>query len=86
MVADYTERLKNKKKRDRSIINKLDWAKFGIFELTSRLEDLQLLIKNHGMPIAADDNIQDLLLTIKAMEREGKKLREIADGISKQTN
>tara|TARA_R100000808_G_C2148457_1_gene156607 strand:- start:2607 stop:2867 length:261 start_codon:yes stop_codon:yes gene_type:complete len=86
MVADYTERLKNKKKRDRSIINKLDWAKFGIFELTSRLEDLQLLIKNHGMPIAADDNIQDLLLTIKAMEREGKKLREIADGIRKQTN
>ena len=86
MVADYTERLKNKKKRDRSIINKLDWAKFGIFELTSRLEDLQLLIKNHGMPIAADDNIQDLLLTIKAMEREGKKLREIADGIRQQTN
>ena len=86
MVADYTERLKNKKKRDRSIINKLDWAKFGIFELTSRLEDLQLLIKNHGMPIAADDNIQDLLLTIKAMEREGKKLREIADGIRQQNN
>ena len=86
MVADYTERLKNKKKRDRSIINKIDWAKFGIFELTSRLEDLQLLIKNHGMPIAADDNIQDLLLTIKAMEREGKKLREIADGIRQQNN
>jgi len=78
--------VKNKNKRDRSIINRLDWVKFGIFELTSRLEDLQLLIKQHGMPMEADDNIQDLLLTIKAMEREGKKLREIADGIHKQTN
>ena len=74
------------KKKERSIINRLDWVKLGIFELTSRLEDLQLLIKNHGMPIAADDNIQDLLLTIKAMEREGKKLREIADGIRQQNN
>ena len=68
------------KKKDRSIINRLDWVKLGIFELTSRIEDIQLQVKQYRMPPNAVENVDDLLLTIKALVREAKKLQEVANG------
>ena len=68
------------KKKERSIINRLDWVKLGIFELTSRIEDIQLQVKQYRMPPNAVENIDDLFLTIKALVREAKKLKELADG------
>ena len=68
------------KKKERSIINRLDWVKLGIFELTSRIEDIQLQVKQYRMPPNAVENVDDLLLTIKALVREAKKLQEVANG------
>ena len=68
------------KKKERSIINRLDWVKLGIFELTSRIEDIQLQVKQYRMPPNAVENIDDLFLTLKALVREAKKLKELADG------
>ena len=68
------------KKKERSIINRLDWVKLGIFELTSRIEDIQLQVKQYRMPPNAIENIDDLFLTLKALVREAKKLKELADG------
>ena len=68
------------KKKERSIINRLDWEKLGIFELTSRIEDIQLQVKQYRMPPNAVENIDDLFLTLKALVREAKKLKELADG------
>ena len=68
------------KKKERSIINRLDWVKLGIFELTSRIEDIQLQVKQYRMPPNAVENIDDLFLTLKALVREAKKLKEWADG------
>ena len=63
------------KKKERSIINRLDWVKLGIFELTSRIDDIQLQVKQYRMPPNADENIDDLFLTLKALVREAKKLK-----------
>ena len=68
------------KKKERSIINRLDWVKLGIFELTSRIEDIQLQVKQYRMPPNAVENIDDLFVTLKALVREAKKLKELADG------
>ena len=68
------------KKKERSIINRLDWVKLGIFELTSRIEDIQLQVKQYRMPPNAVESVDDLLLTIKALVREAKKLQEVANG------
>ena len=68
------------KKKERSIINRLDWVKLGIFELTSRIEDIQLQVIQYRMPPNAVENIDDLFLTLKALVREAKKLKELADG------
>ena len=57
------------KKKERSIINRLDWVKLGIFELTSRIEDIQLQVKQYRMPPNAIENIDDLFLTLKALVR-----------------
>ena len=68
------------KKKERIIINRLDWVKLGIFELTSRIEDIQLQVIQYRMPPNAVENIDDLFLTLKALVREAKKLKELADG------
>ena len=68
------------KKKERSIINRLDWVKLGIFELTSGIEDIQLQVKQYRMPPNAIENIDDLFLTLKALVREAKKLKELAYG------
>ena len=68
-----------KKKKARTLSNKVGWANIQLFNLCNKLVALQIDAKVNGMGVEVLESADNLIITIKALLKQAKKLRELAD-------
>ena len=68
-----------KKKKDKTLANKISWANLQLFEMCNKLVALQIDAKVNGMGVEVVESADNLIITIKALLKQAKKLRELAD-------
>ena len=68
-----------KKKKARTLSNKVGWANIQLFNLCNKLVALQIDAKVNGLSVEVLESIDELIITIKALLEQAKKLRGLAN-------
>ena len=68
-----------KKKKVRPLCNRIDWTGLQVLEMANKLVALQIDAKVHGMSVEMIQSIDELIITIKALLEQAKKLRGLAN-------
>ena len=68
-----------KKKKVRTLCNRIDWTGLQVLELANKLVALQIDAKVHGMSVEMIQSIDDFIKNTKELMTQAKKLRGLAN-------
>ena len=68
-----------KKKKVRTLCNRIDWTGMQVLEMANKLVALQIDAKVNGLSVEVLESIDELIITIKALLEQAKKLRGLAN-------
>lgn len=68
-----------KKKKVRTLCNRIDWTGMQVLEMANKLVALQIDAKVHGMSVEMIQSIDDFIKNTKELMTQAKKLRGLAN-------
>lgn len=68
-----------KKKKVRTLCNRIDWTGLQVLEMANKLVALQIDAKVHGMSVEMIQSIDDFIKNTKELMTQAKKLRGLAN-------
>ena len=68
-----------KKKKVRTLCNRIDWTGLQVLEMANKLVALQIDAKVHGMSVEMIASIDDFIKNTKELMTQAKKLRGLAN-------
>ena len=68
-----------KKKKVRTLCNRIDWTGLQVLEMANKLVALQIDAKVHGMSVEMIQSIDDFIQNTKELMTQAKKLRGLAN-------
>ena len=68
-----------KKKKVRTLCNRIDWTGMQVLEMANKLVALQIDAKVHGMSVEMIASIDDFIKNTKELMTQAKKLRGLAN-------
>ena len=69
----------HKKKKVRTLCNRIDWTGLQVLEMANKLVALQIDAKVHGMSVEMIQSIDDFIKNTKELMTQAKKLRGLAN-------
>ena len=68
-----------KKKKVRTLCNRIDWTGMQVLEMANKLVALQIDAKVHGMSVEMIQSIDDFIKNTQELMTQAKKLRGLAN-------
>ena len=68
-----------KKKKVRTLCNRIDWTGLQVLEMANKLVALQIDAKVHGMSVEMIQSIDDFIKNTQELMTQAKKLRGLAN-------